>query len=57
VLFLDMQNLLVATEEIFTGAITQTSVYQREVVKRALHYNAASFFFAHNHPSGIVQQS
>ncbi len=57
VLFLDTQNQLVATEEMFTGTLTQTSVYPREVVKRALHHNAASVIFAHNHPSGIAQQS
>jgi DNA repair protein RadC len=57
VLFLDTQNHLVATEEMFTGTLTQTSVYPREVVKRALHHNAASVIFAHNHPSGIAQQS
>ena len=57
VLFLDTQNHLVATEEMFAGTLTQTSVYPREVVKRALHHNAASVIFAHNHPSGITQQS
>lgn len=57
VLFLDTQNHLVATEEMFAGTLTQTSVYPREVVKRALHHNAASVIFAHNHPSGIAQQS
>ena len=57
VLFLDTQNRLVATEEMFAGTLTQTSVYPREVVKRALHHNAASVIFAHNHPSGIAQQS
>jgi DNA repair protein RadC len=57
VLFLDAQNRLVATEEMFSGTLTQTSVYPREVVKRALHYNAASVMFAHNHPSGIAKQS
>ncbi len=57
VLFLDTQNQLVATEEMFAGTLTQTSVYPREVVKRALHYNAASVIFAHNHPSGIAKQS
>ncbi len=57
VLFLDTQNQLVATEEMFTGTLTQTSVYPREVVKRTLHHNAASVIFAHNHPSGIAQQS
>ncbi len=29
----------------------------REVAKRALHHNAASVIFAHNHPSGVAEQS
>lgn len=57
VLFLDAQNRVLAQEELFSGTLTQTSVYPREVVKRALHHNAASVIFAHNHPSGIAQQS
>jgi len=57
VLFLDAQNRVLAQEELFSGTLTQTSVYPREVVKRALHYNAASVIFAHNHPSGVAQQS
>ena len=57
VLFLDTQNRLVATEEMFSGSLKETSVYPREVIKRALHHNAASVIFAHNHPSGIAQQS
>jgi DNA repair protein RadC len=57
VLFLDAQNRVLAQEELFSGTLTQTSVYPREVVKRALHHNAASVIFAHNHPSGVAQQS
>ncbi len=57
VLFLDTQNRLLASEEMFSGSLKETSVYPREVVKRALHHNAASVIFAHNHPSGIAQQS
>ncbi len=57
VLFLDAQNRVVAQEEMFSGTLTQTSVYPREVVKRALHHNAASVILAHNHPSGVAQQS
>ena len=57
VLFLDAQNRVVTTEEMFSGTLTQASVYPREVVKRALHHNAASVIFAHNHPSGLAQQS
>lgn len=57
VLFLDAQNRVIVTEELFTGTLTQTSVYPREVIKRALHHNAASVIFAHNHPSGVAEQS
>ncbi|CAG0948672.1 hypothetical protein MTYP_00039 [Methylophilaceae bacterium] len=57
VLFLDAQNRVLAQDELFSGTLTQTSVYPREVVKRALHHNAASVIFAHNHPSGIAEQS
>ncbi len=56
-LFLNTQNYLIASEELFVGTLTQTSVYPREVVKRALHFNAASVIFAHNHPSGTTKPS
>ena len=55
--FLDAQNRVLAVEELSRGTLTQTSVYPREVVKRALHYNAAALIFAHNHPSGIAEPS
>jgi DNA repair protein RadC len=57
VLFLDVQNRLLAMEELFRGTLTQTSVYPREVVLRALHHQASAVVLAHNHPSGSVQPS
>ena len=57
VLFLDAQNRLVALEEMFRGTLTQTSVYPREVVKRALERQAAAVILAHNHPSGAAEPS
>lgn len=57
VLFLDLQNRVIASEEMFRGSLSQTSVYPREVVKRALTLNAASVILAHNHPSGQAQPS
>lgn len=57
VLFLDSQHRLLALEEMFRGTLTQTSVYPREVVLRALHHHAAAVVLAHNHPSGSVQPS
>jgi DNA repair protein RadC len=56
-IFLDAQNRTIAAEELFKGTLTQTSVYPREVVKRALHHNAAAIIFAHNHPSGLAEPS
>ena len=46
--FLDAQNRVIESEELFRGTLTQTSVYPREIVKRAL---------AHNHPSGVAEPS
>lgn len=57
VLFLDVQNRLIVAEEMFRGTLTQTSVYPREVVVRALEHQAASVILSHNHPSGSVQPS
>ena len=57
VLYLNVQNQLINNEILFTGSLTQTSVYPREVVKQALYHNAASVIFAHNHPTGVAQQS
>lgn len=57
VLFLDAQNRVIRHEVMFTGTLTQTSVYPREVVKRALELNAAALILAHNHPSGVAEPS
>jgi DNA repair protein RadC len=55
--FLDAQNRAIAVEELSQGTLTQTSVFPREVVRRALHHNAAAMIFAHNHPSGVAEPS
>ncbi|MEY2894136.1 MAG: repair protein RadC [Pseudomonadota bacterium] len=57
VMFLDAQHRLLAFEELFQGTLTQTSVYPREVVKRALHHQAGALVLAHNHPSGVAEPS
>lgn len=57
VVFLDAQHRVIETEVLFQGTLTQTSVYPREVVVRALHHNAAAVLLAHNHPSGSQEPS
>ena len=56
-MWLDAQHKVIDVEEAFSGTLTQTSVYPREIVKSALRYNAAAVIFAHNHPSGVAQPS
>ena len=57
VLFLDGQHRMLRLEEMFHGTLMQTSVYPREVLKRALALNAGAVVLAHNHPSGVAEPS
>ena len=57
VLFLDAQCAAIAFEVLSEGTLTHASVYPREVVRRALHWNAAAVVLAHNHPSGLPEPS
>jgi DNA repair protein RadC len=57
VLFLDVKNRLLRSEELSRGTLTHASVHPREVVKAALASNAAGVILAHNHPSGMPQPS
>jgi DNA repair protein RadC len=55
--FMDNQHHIIAHDQLFKGTFNQTTVYPREVVKRALQLNAGAVIFVHNHPSGIVKPS
>ncbi|MGR5353066.1 RadC family protein [Vibrio sp. DNB22_19_2] len=57
ILFLDNQHRVIKDEILFEGTLDTASVYPREVVKRALHHNAAALILAHNHPSGVAEPS
>lgn len=57
VLYLNAQNALIEAVRHFNGTLTQTSVYPREIVKAALHRNAAAVLMFHNHPSGCAEPS
>lgn len=56
-LFLDAKHRVLAFEALFRGSIDTTSVYPRQVIKRALAHNAAALILCHNHPSGIAEPS
>lgn len=57
IMFLDAQHRLITYETLFQGSLMQTSVYPREVVKRALALNAAALILSHNHPGGVAKPS
>lgn len=56
-LFLDSAHQVLGFEVLSSGTLNAASVYTREVVKRALHQQAAAVIFAHNHPSGVAEPS
>lgn len=51
-IYLDAKNRVITSETLFSGTVTASAVYPREVVKAALAHAAAAVIFAHNHPSG-----
>ena len=57
VMFLDNRHQLIKFEVLFSGTIDGSSVYPREVVKRALELNTNAVIFSHNHPSGDTAPS
>lgn len=57
VLFLDSQNRILFVEDLFEGTLTASTVYPREIIRRALEVHAAALVFAHNHPSGDPKAS
>lgn len=56
-IFLDGKNKIIAVEELFSGSITSSAVYPRELLKAVLGKQATSIILIHNHPSGDVSPS
>jgi DNA repair protein RadC len=57
VLFLNSKNMLIRNEPMSEGSVDEAAVYIREVVRRALDYQATAIILVHNHPSGDPQPS
>ena len=57
VVFLNNQNQVITSEEMFIGTYNCVEVHPREVARRALQHNAAGLILAHNHPSGMAEPS
>lgn len=57
VLFLNAKNRIINTEDLFEGTLNSSIVYPREIMKKAINYNAVNLIFVHNHPSGNPEPS
>jgi len=57
VIYLNIQNQIIETGDLFEGTINSSSISPREVIESAIKYNAASLIFVHNHPSGNPEPS
>ncbi|MBU1614146.1 DNA repair protein RadC [bacterium] len=57
VIFLDSANQVIDMKNLFKGTLTSSAVYPREIMKKAIEYNAAGLIFVHNHPSGDSRPS
>jgi len=57
VLYLNSQNQIIDTCDLFEGTITGSAISPRDVMKSTLGNNAVSLVFAHNHPSGNSEPS
>jgi len=56
-IFLNTKNRILAIEKIFSGTISSSAIYPRELIKRILALKSSAIVLTHNHPSGFVEPS
>lgn len=56
-IFLDAKNIILSIDKMFSGTLTSSTIYPREIVKRIIHLGAGAFLMVHNHPSGDPEPS
>jgi len=56
-IFIDAKNKILGIEKVFSGSLTASMVYPREIIKRLLKLKASAFVMVHNHPSGDLNPS
>ena len=57
VMYLNGRNALLTTEVLFSGSLTTSAVYPRELIRRILRHGSAAIIVSHNHPSGNLNPS
>ena len=56
-IFLNAKNRILAIEKMFSGTISASAVYPRELIKRVIALKSSAIVMTHNHPSGCVNPS
>jgi DNA repair protein RadC len=56
-IFLDTRNHIIAIEKMFSGSISSSSIYPREIVKKVIGLKAGAVILSHNHPSRHTEPS
>ena len=57
VIYLNSQNQIIETADLFEGTVNGSLISPREVMEGAIKHNAVSLIFVHNHPSGDPEPS
>ena len=56
-IFLNTKNRILAIEKIFSGTISSSVIYPRELIKRVIALKSSAIVLTHNHPSGFIEPS
>lgn len=57
VIYLNSQNQVIDTADLFKGTVNSSAISPREVMESAIKQSAVALIFAHNHPSGNPEPS
>ncbi|MDD5127415.1 MAG: DNA repair protein RadC [Dehalococcoidales bacterium] len=57
VIYLNSQNQIIETVDLFSGTVSSSAVSLREVMEGAIRHGASSVIVVHNHPSGNPEPS
>ena len=51
-IFLNAKNKILGIEKLFSGSISSSTIYTREIAKRIFELKAVAIIMVHSHPSG-----
>jgi DNA repair protein RadC len=57
VVYLNQQNQVLTSDVLFSGSLSSSAVYPRELIKLVLQHEAGAVLIGHTHPSGSLSPS